>query len=110
MKTIAIDASAIDGRGSFHDAFASALGFPAWYGRNMDAWIDCMSSLDDPGEGLSRLKVQPGEVLVIEVRNADDLKSRLPELWIELLEATALVNWRRLDMGKPAILTIAADV
>jgi RNAse (barnase) inhibitor barstar len=44
MKTVANSASAIDGPASFHEAFASALGFPSWYGRNMDAWIDCMSS------------------------------------------------------------------
>jgi RNAse (barnase) inhibitor barstar len=109
MKTVTIDASAMDGPASLHEAFASALGFPSWYGRNMDAWIDCMSSLDEPGDGLSQVKVQPGEVLVVAVQNAAELKSRFPELWGELLEATAFVNWRRLDVGKPAILTIAAD-
>jgi RNAse (barnase) inhibitor barstar len=109
MKTVTIDAGAIDGTASFHEAFASALGFPSWYGRNMDAWIDCMSSLDEPGDGLSQVKVQPGEVLVVALQNAAGLKSRLPQLWAELLEAAAFVNGRRLDEGKPAILVIAAD-
>jgi len=108
MKTVSIDASAIDGTYSFHEAFASALGFPSWYGRNMDAWIDCMSSLDEPADGLSQVKVQPGEVLVVAVQGAAELKSRCPKLWGELLEAAAFTNWRRLEVGQPAILTIAA--
>ncbi len=31
---------------TFHDAFAATLGFPGFYGRNMDAWIDCVTSVD----------------------------------------------------------------
>lgn len=108
MKTVSIDARAIDGTASFHDAFASALGFPSWYGRNMDAWIDSMSSLDEPGDGLSLVKVKPGEVLVVLLQSAAELKERCPELWAGLLEAAAFVNWRRLEGGQPAVLTIAA--
>lgn len=33
---------------SFHDVFAEAMGFPSYYGRNMDAWIDCMTYADEP--------------------------------------------------------------
>ena len=108
MKTVLIDARAIDGEASFHQAFASALGFPSWYGRNMDAWIDCMSSLDEPQDGLSRMKGQSGEVLVLALENAASLKSRCPKLWLELLEGIAFVNWRRMERGQPAVLAMAA--
>src|SRR6202035_4296049 len=33
-------------RSTFHDTFATKLHFPSYYGRNMDAWIDVMSSGD----------------------------------------------------------------
>jgi len=33
---------------SFHDVFHETLGFPKFYGRNMNAWIDCMTSIDTP--------------------------------------------------------------
>lgn len=108
MKTVLIDARAIEGRDSFHEVFASALGFPSWYGNNMDAWINCMSSLDETGDGLSDVKVQPGEVLVIALENASNFKRRCPELWQDLLECAAFVNWRRIERGKAAILTISA--
>jgi RNAse (barnase) inhibitor barstar len=32
---------------SFHDVFKQALGFPDFYGRNMNAWIDCLTYLND---------------------------------------------------------------
>jgi hypothetical protein len=31
-------------RQSFHSTFSQKLGFPSYYGNNMDAWIDIMSS------------------------------------------------------------------
>jgi hypothetical protein len=108
MKTVSIDASAIDGKASFHEAFALALGFPSWYGRNMDAWIDCMSALDDSTDALSKVKVQQGQVLVLLVQNASGLKLRCPDLWRELLECTAFVNWRRTERGQAAVLTVSA--
>jgi RNAse (barnase) inhibitor barstar len=33
---------------SFHAEFRRVFGFPEFYGHNMDAWIDCMTSLDEP--------------------------------------------------------------
>lgn len=108
MKTVSIDARAIEGKESFHEVFASTLGFPSWYGRNMDAWIDCMSSLDDPSDGLTEVTVQPGEVLVLALANAGEFKSRCPELWQGLLECVAFVNWRRMEQGQPAVLTVSA--
>ena len=108
MKTVLIDARAIDGEVSFHQAFASALGFPSWYGRNMDAWTDCMSGLDDPSDGLSEVKVEPGEVLVLALENAGSFKSRCPGLWFQLLEGVAFVNWRRMERGQSAVLAVSA--
>ena len=47
---------------SFHTVFAKEMGFPDFYGRNMDAWIDCMSYLDDAGAGMTRLSVARGDL------------------------------------------------
>ena len=48
MPLVRLDGSRLRTWDGFHDAFASAFGFPGFYGRNMNAWIDCMSYLDDP--------------------------------------------------------------
>lgn len=42
---IFIDCAAIASREALHHTFASALSFPAWYGKNLDALYDCLSGI-----------------------------------------------------------------
>jgi hypothetical protein len=83
------------------------LGFPDFYGRNMDAWIDCMTSLDYPEHGLSRVTVEKGDVLVLNLADVRDFKQRCPELYTDLVECAAFVNWRRIAKGGTAILALS---
>ncbi len=92
---------------SFHDAFCAAFGFPSFYGRNMDAWIDCMSYLDDPSAGMSAVHVETGQQLCLVVRDAASLKLRCPEQFQALVECAAFVNWRLVERGMPPVLTLA---
>ena len=64
-KNVQIDASKIRDWDSFHDHFSEALGFPEFYGRNMNAWVDCMTYLDDPTDAMTTIHVEPGAVLVL---------------------------------------------
>ena len=58
-NVVKIDARAIHDWKSFHKVFAAALGFPPTYGENMDAWVDCMTSLDNPSAGMSKVHALP---------------------------------------------------
>lgn len=49
---ICIDCSSIVNKESFHRIFASALSFPDWYGNNLDALHDCLTSIS----GIIRLE------------------------------------------------------
>jgi RNAse (barnase) inhibitor barstar len=104
---VEIDASAIVDRESFHEIFARAFGFPSFYGRNMDAWIDCMTHLDDFAAELSAVHVEPGQVLTLLVQNAHGFKERCPSLYLSLLECAAFVNWRRQEKGGTAVLALS---
>jgi hypothetical protein len=106
-KNVQIDGSAIKDRGSFHDQFAEVLGFPGFYGRNMNAWNDCMTSLDAPGEGLSSVHVPHGDVLVICVSGAADLKKRCPEIYDALIKCSSFVNWHRIEKERSAVLALS---
>lgn len=48
-RVVTVDAARIVDWSSFHDVFAEAFGFPGWYGRNLDAWIDLFTYMDDAG-------------------------------------------------------------
>jgi RNAse (barnase) inhibitor barstar len=104
---VKIDASNIVDLDSFHAVFASAFGFPAFYGRNMNAWIDCLTSLDDPDAGMTTVHVRSGECLSLVVDRAQDFKRRCPELFSRFVECAAFVNWRRIEMGRPPVLALA---
>lgn len=108
MKTVTLNAAAMTDEPSFHAEFQNALGFPAFYGRNMSAWVDCMGCIDDSSAGMSTVSVQPGEVLVLRIENAGDFKRRCPDLWLAFLECAAFVNWRRIDQGAAAVLSVSA--
>ncbi len=107
MTVVPIDARRITDWDGFHDVFAKAFGFPAFYGRNMNAWIDCMSCVDAPELGMTTVHVQDGEVCVIRLTNAAGFPSRCPEVYAALTECTVVVNWRNLEAGDETMLALA---
>jgi len=106
MKTVFIDMSRITDQPSFHEAFQSAMGFPAFYGANMDAWIDCMSAVDEPEAGLSAVTVSAGQLLLLELAEAIEFAGRCPDIYQDLIESTIFVNRRRAESGRWAVLAL----
>ena len=78
MVLVRIDTSNIRDWASFHDVFSEAFGFPDFYGRNMDAWIDCMTSLDDPAAGMSKIHAPEGGVVTLQLDGVDGFAERVP--------------------------------
>lgn len=106
---VRIDAAKITDADSFHSAFAAAFGFPEYYGRNLDAWIDCLTCLDDPSSGMTTVNVLPGQTLTLILEHAEDLRGRCPDLFSAFLECSAFVNWRRVEVGQNPVLAVAAN-
>ena len=91
---------------TFHEVFAEVLGYPAFYGRNMDAWIDCMTDADRPDTGMVRAAVEPGQIMTLKIDDADDFAKRCPEQFDALVECTAFVNSRRVETGGTPVLSL----
>lgn len=104
---VRIDTTRICDWESFHAVFKEAMGFPAFYGANMDAWIDCMSSLDDPAAGMTSRHVAAGEVLTLQIDGIDGFAHRCPEQYEALVECAAFVNWRRTERGASAVVALS---
>jgi hypothetical protein len=75
---VSLDCDKISDWRSFHEEFAKAFGFPDFYGKNMNAWIDCLTYVDDPG--MSAIHCERGSVLVLELLNVKTFRLRCPEL------------------------------
>jgi hypothetical protein len=102
-----IDCARIRDWPSFHEEFNRVFEFPDFYGRNMDAWIDCMSSLDEPEAGLSGIHCEPGKVLTIELGDVGEFRSQCPEQYAAIIECAAFVNWRRIEHGEQPVLALS---
>jgi hypothetical protein len=107
MKVVKLDTRRITDWVTFHDVFEKVFGFPGFYGRNLNAWIDCMGYLDEPGAGMSTIHTSAGEVVVLQLEHVDDFVRRCPEQYSAIVECSAFVNWRRVEAGYPAVLALA---
>jgi hypothetical protein len=103
---ITIAADQIKDWDSFHSVFQATLGFPDFYGRNMNAWIDCMTYIDDPGSGMTEIAVAEGELLALRIDDAADFERRCPDQYQALIECSAFVNFRRMNRGGDPVLTL----
>ena len=92
---------------TFHAVFAEVLGFPAFYGRNMDAWIDCLASADSAEDGMTAITAAPGDVLTLQLEAISGFAERCPEQYAALIECSAFVNWRRIQQGQRPILALS---
>lgn len=109
MNVVQIPVSEIKSWKSFHQVFAKIMGFPDFYGCNMNAWIDCMTDIDEPDNGMTKIHVRKGEVMVLDLGDCREFAQRCPEQYQELLECTAFVNHRRMELGQAAVLCLSFD-
>jgi hypothetical protein len=105
MATVRLNTKSITGWQSFHEVCRETFGFPDFYGKNMNAWIDCLTCLDE-GDGMSRFHLAEGETLNIEMLDTKLFNSRLPEIFDALVECSAAVNQRYIEVGKSPVLAL----
>jgi hypothetical protein len=105
MATVCLRTESISDWQSFHTTCREVFGFPEFYGMNMNAWIDCMSYLDEDVR-MTRFLLAAGERLHIEVTEAESFSKRLPEIFHALIESAAFVNRRYVEDGKLPVLSL----
>lgn len=103
-----IDTMKITNWESFHAYFKEKFCFPNYYGNNMDAWIDCMTYIDDQdGMFAAKASLAINDSIVLNILNAGDFIDRLPEIYNALVECSSFVNYRRIEGGDSALLFLS---
>jgi len=92
--TATIDGTKILDWKSFHDEFQGVMGFFEGYGRNMDAWIDCMSDMFING-GLTKFNLRKRDVFILKVCETEEFQRRCPEIFSKFVACTVFVNKER---------------
>ncbi len=108
-KIVRINTELITSWDTFHQVFKMTFGFPEFYGNNMNAWIDCMSYIDDKETGMTKVWINETDTLVIQLTNCADFKKSYFDIYMELFESVASVNFRKLDAGGHAMIAVATD-
>lgn len=107
MVMISIDTTEIQDWPSFHRVFSMKLGFPGFYGNNMDAFIDCLGYIDDPSAGMTTVHIPEGQTLAIQLDEVESFKKRCPDQFEALLDACAFVNWGRTSWNTAPLIALS---
>ena len=94
MNIYKIDGKKITDWDSFHNEFKREMKFPDYYGKNMNAWIDCIDELSE-------------NTTLLQIENGEYLKENSPELLNSILECGAFVNQRKIEQKEEPNLIIA---
>lgn len=106
MAIVRLNTEQITDWASFHRVCQEAFGFPDFYGANMNAWIDCLSSGLNNDDKMTRFNLAENEWLNIEILNTENFNSRLPEIFDTLIECVAFINNRYFEESEQAKIAL----
>lgn len=105
MAKATLDGARIIDWQTFHTECAREFGFPDFYWRNGNAWIDCLTYIDEE-DPMCRFVLQPQEVLTVETINSDVVRCQAPDVLTGLVAMGSIreLSFRR-TWKDPAIAT-----
>ena len=103
MITLSVDFKEISNAAEFHDKFKQLFGFPDFYGNNFHAFIDCLTSLRIPEEGMTSINIKQNEYILLEVNNINQLPDNLKH---DFLLSIQEVNSRNILFGEKASILL----
>lgn len=95
----AFDCSGWHSEADFHDTVSSGLGFPAYYGRNLNALHDCLSELEVPDLGGTAL----------QFNRFDHFIEGFSLLAWNVLDTIAQNSWQFLLRGRRLMVLVQSD-
>ena len=108
-KIVRINSDLITDWNSFHQIFKITFGFPEFYGSNMNAWIDCMSYIDNNETGMTKFSINETDTLIIELTNCEAFKKKCFDIYLALFESVAFVNFRKIKTNGHSMIAIATN-
>ena len=101
--TVELDFSTIKEVDELYQTLAEKFGFPAGYGKNVDAIIDCLFGLRYPEEGMTKLSIDTTEKIIIQTKNISGAQQNLRDTLIFIVE---FVNYKCAFKETPASILL----
>ncbi len=74
----------------------------------MDAWIDCMTYIDDQDSlASSKLSLTVNDAIVLNLLNVEAFIASVPDIYNALVECSSFVNYRRIEDGDNALIFLS---
>ncbi|BES86841.1 hypothetical protein PEC302107_30640 [Pectobacterium araliae] len=89
-KKVKIDFAKIKTLDDFYNELSDLFGFPDFFGRNINALIDCLFSLRYPEDEMTKITVSTSEYLLIELYNFSLTTEEIKETLIITIENVSL--------------------
>lgn len=100
---IELDFSEVNNLDTMHEVLKKAFGFPDFYGKNVNALIDCWTSLRYPEDGMTQIHIGADEMLTIKIVSFPfDKHTMLNHFFI----AVQAVNLRYTNRGEKAVISM----
>ena len=77
------------------------------YGCNMNAWIDCMTSIDEPLDGLSKIHGTKEAGICLDLGDCTSFAKRCPQQYEAIVDSSAFVNYRRIATGEEPVISLS---
>ncbi|MNJ97373.1 Barstar (barnase inhibitor) [compost metagenome] len=105
FKKLSVDFRQVNTLDEMHDVLAKVFDFPVFYGKNINALIDCWSSLRFPEDEMSGITVGKDELVLLEVKGMHHLDQIMMN---HLIIAVEDVNKRSMEKieQQPLILLL----
>lgn len=102
---IHLDLSQVKNWDTFHEMFKRELGFPDYYGKNMDAWIECIGDIHGD-VGMTNLSLPYDTGLTLCFTHARFFKYKHPNIYKAIRECTDFANKSYIEHDYPGAAQI----
>lgn len=99
-----IDFSDIKKIEDMHELLMKKFGFPDFYGKNIHALIDCLSSLRYPEDGMTSITLKKDETLLLIIKNISETSR---DVIVDFIIAIEAVNQRNINIGSPVSVLLS---
>lgn len=89
---------------NMHELLMRKFGFPDFYGRNIHALIECLSSLRYPEDGMTSINLKKNEILLLTIKNIAETSR---DVIVDFIIAIEAVNQRQIDIGSPISILLS---
>jgi RNAse (barnase) inhibitor barstar len=104
-RIVRLDAGLWTDENAMHKSISTALHFPAYYGRNLNALADCLGDVAEIDYGWA--ETETGLLVVMD--NFDHFNSALPEVAVAVLEILSQAALRGALLGNRILCLLRSD-